>query len=145
MRNDTLEFEGAKSVPVKGKGKRKQTTRTFAISATGQILPMQLIYAGKAKRCHPQGIEFPSGFDVTHSLNHWSNKGSLKDQFQTWYTYEVQKQMGNGKGVYEVDVDTRLSRISPYMHVGQLAFMISYGIVKKRLRIDLKLPQLRRH
>ena len=72
--NDTLEFEGAKSVPVKGKGKRKQTTRTFAISATGRILPMQLIYAGKAKRCHPQGIEFPSGFDVTHSLNHWSNK-----------------------------------------------------------------------
>ena len=72
-------------------------------------------------------------------------KGSLKDQFQTWYTDEVQKQMDNGKGVYEVDVDTRLSRISPYMHVGQLASMISYGILKKRLRIDLKLPQLRRH
>ena len=35
---------------------------------------MQLIYAGKTKCCHPQGIKFPSGFDVTHSLNHWSNK-----------------------------------------------------------------------
>ena len=72
-------------------------------------------------------------------------KGFLKDQFQKWYTGEIQKQMDNGKGVYEVDVDTRLSRISPYMHVGQLASMISYGILKKRLRIDLKLPQLRRH
>ena len=46
----------------------------FAISATGQFLLMQLIHARKIKRCHPQGIEFPSGFDVTHSLNHWSNE-----------------------------------------------------------------------
>ena len=37
-------------------------------------MPMQLIYVGKTKRCHPQGIEFPSGFDVTHSFNHWSNE-----------------------------------------------------------------------
>ena len=32
-------------------------------------------------------------------------KGFLKDKFQTWYTNEIQKQMDNGKGVYEVDVD----------------------------------------
>ena len=136
--------------------------------------------------------KFPSGFDVTHSLNHWSNeklaiqhtreiilpyvdkikeelglpkdqkslliydvfkgqttkrytdfllendlvhvyvpanlthkfqpldinvnevvKGFLKDQFQTWYTDEIQKQMDNGKGIYEVDVDTRLSQMKP--------------------------------
>ena len=185
--NNTLEFEGAKSVPVKGKGKGKQITGTFAVSATGRFLPMQLIYAGKTNRCHPQGIEFPPGFDVTHSHNHWSNeelviqhiceivipyvdkmkeelglpkdqkslliydvlkghttkrytdfslendlahvhvpanlthkfqpldinvngvaKGFLKDQFQKWYTGKILKQMDNGKGVYEVDVDTRL-------------------------------------
>ena len=35
---------------------------------------MQLIYAGKTKRCHPQDIELPFGFDVTHTLNHWNNK-----------------------------------------------------------------------
>ena len=40
-------------------------------------------------------------------------KGFLKDQFQTWYTDETQKQMNNEKGVYEVDVDTRLSRMKP--------------------------------
>ena len=35
---------------------------------------MQLIQADKTKRCQPQGIEFFSGFDVTNSLNHWSNE-----------------------------------------------------------------------
>ena len=152
---------------------------------------MQLIYTGKTKCCHPQGIEFPFGFGVTHSFNYWSNeelaiqhireiilsyadkikeelglskdqkslliyvvfknklqnvaqiyclktilfmymfleiwrkfqpldinvngiaKGFLKDQFQTRYTDEIQKQMDNGKGVYEVDVDTRLTRMKP--------------------------------
>ena len=184
VENNILEFEGRKSVPVKGKGKRKQITGTFSVSATGRSLPMQLICAGKTKRRHPQGIKFPSGFDVTHSLKDWSNdelaiqhiheiilpyvdkikeelglpkdqnslltyvvfkgkttkcytnfffendlshahvpgnlthkfqpldinvngvaKGFLKDKFQTWYTNEIQKQMDNGKGVYEVNVD----------------------------------------
>ena len=73
MGNNTLEFEGAKSVPVKVKVEGKQTTVTFAVSATGRFLLMQLIYVDKTKRCHPQSIEGPSGFDVTHSLNHWSN------------------------------------------------------------------------
>ena len=185
MGNNTLESE--KSVPVKGKGKEKQIMEIFAVSATCQFLLMQLIYAGKTKHCHPQSIELPSGFDVTYSLNHWSNeelaiqhireikedlglsknqkslliynvfkrqttkfytdfllendlvyvhfpanlthklqpldinvkvsaKGFLKDQFQTRYTDEIQKQMDNGKGVYEVDVDTRLSRMKP-IHV----------------------------
>ena len=177
---------------MKGKQKGKQITGTFTVSVTGPFLPMQLIYAGKTNRCHPQGIEFPSGSDVTHSHNHWSNeelaiqhicetvipyvdkmkeelglpnnqkslliydvfkgqttkrctdfllendlahvhvpanltdkfqpldinvngvaKGFVKYQFQKWYTGEIQKQMDNGKGVYEVDVDTRLSRMKP--------------------------------
>ena len=40
-------------------------------------------------------------------------KGFLKDKFQTWYTDEIQKQMHNGKGVYEADVDTSFSRMKP--------------------------------
>ena len=217
--NNTLEFEGAKPVPVKGKGKGKQITATFDFSATGRFLPMQLIYAGKTKRCHPQGIKFPSGFDITHSLNHWRNeelaiqhicviilpyvdkikeelslpkdqktfliydvfkgqttnpytnfwlgndlvyvhvpaslahkfqllninfngvaKGFLKDNFQTWYTDEIQKQLYNGKGVYEVDVETCLSRLKPIyarwvislgIHARWVIGWISYRILKK--------------
>ena len=55
---NTLEFEGAKSVPVKGKGKGKQIAGTFAVSAAGRFLPMQLIYAGKTKRCYPKVSSF---------------------------------------------------------------------------------------
>ena len=40
-------------------------------------------------------------------------KGFLKDQLQTWYTDEIQKQTDNGKGIYEVNVDTRVSRMKP--------------------------------
>ena len=74
MGNNTLEYEGAKSVLVKGKSKGKQITGTLAVSTTRRFLPMQLIYTGKTKRCHPQATEFSSGFDVIHSLNHWSNE-----------------------------------------------------------------------
>ena len=38
--NNTLEFEGARSVPVKGKEEGKQITETFTVSATGLFLPM---------------------------------------------------------------------------------------------------------
>ena len=173
---------------MKGKGKGKQITGTLAVSATGRFLLMQLIQTRKTKCCHPQGIEFPSGFDVTHSLNHCSNeelaiqhireilpyvdkikeelglpkdqkslliydvfkgqtkkrytdflfendlvhvhvpgnlthkfqpldhgvaKGLREDKSQTWYTDEIQKHIDNGKGVNDVDVDTRLSRMKP--------------------------------
>ena len=40
-------------------------------------------------------------------------KGFLKDQFHKWYTGEIQKQMDNGKDIYEVDVDTQFSRMKP--------------------------------
>ena len=30
-------------------------------------------------------------------------KGFLRGKFQTWYADEIQKQMDNGKNVYEVD------------------------------------------
>ena len=187
---NTLDFEGTKSVPLKGKGKGKQITGTFTVSASGRFLPIQLIYAGKTDCCHPQGIEFPHGFQVSHSPNHWSNEGLaiqhvklivipyadkmkeelglpndqksllifdvfkgqttkryadflienglvhvhvppnlthkfqpldinfngvaksfLKDRFQKWYREEIQKQTNDGKGVYKVDIDTRLSKM----------------------------------
>ena len=72
--NATLEFSGEQSVPVKGKINRKQITGTFSITAAGKFLPVQLIYAGNAQRCHPKGISFPDGFDVIHSKNHCSNE-----------------------------------------------------------------------
>ena len=69
----TLEKQGTKSVPLVGKGKCKQITGTFAISQSGEFLPMQLIYEGKTKRCLPP-IKFPTEFNVTFTKNHWSNE-----------------------------------------------------------------------
>ena len=45
---------------------------------TGDFLPMQLIYEGKTPRCLPKDVEFPKEFDVTFTLNHWSNEKKSK-------------------------------------------------------------------
>ena len=74
----TLNEKGAKSVPLQGKGKKKQSTGTFAVSMTGDFLPMQLMYDGKTPRCLPKDVEFPKEFDVTFTLNHWSNEKKSK-------------------------------------------------------------------
>ena len=70
----TMDFQGATSVPIVGKGKKQQITGTFTVTKSGKFLPMQLIYKGKTQRCLPKGINFPDGFDVTCTKNHWSNE-----------------------------------------------------------------------
>ena len=35
------------------------------------FLPIQTIYRGKTNRCDPN---FPEEFNITHGVNHWSNK-----------------------------------------------------------------------
>ena len=62
--NRTMEFEGATSVPIVGKGKKQQITGTFRVTKTGLILPMQLIYKGKTTRSLRKGVNFPNGFNV---------------------------------------------------------------------------------
>ena len=44
---------------------------------------MQLIYQGKSDRCHPREIEFPDGFNITHTPNHWSNENKVIDHFES--------------------------------------------------------------
>ena len=38
----------------------------------GGLLPIQVIYDDKTKRCLPK-YDFPENFDITFSENHWSN------------------------------------------------------------------------
>ena len=49
----TFNFKGGKNVPIKRIDGKRHVTATFAISATDEFLPMQLIYPGKTKRCVP--------------------------------------------------------------------------------------------
>ena len=60
------------NVPIKGLDDKRQITGTFAVSLSGQFLPIQVIYQGKTQRCVPKNV-FPSSFHVTYTPNHWSN------------------------------------------------------------------------
>jgi hypothetical protein len=74
----TLAEKGAKQVPIAQSTNRKQITGNLAVTATGEILPMQLIYQGKTKACLPK-TKFPDGFHVTMTPNHWSNETTCKE------------------------------------------------------------------
>ena len=68
----TFDIKGVKTIPIKGIDDKRQITATFAISMSGEFLPIQVIYEGKTKRCLPK-YTFPASFDATFSENHWSN------------------------------------------------------------------------
>ena len=65
--NRAMDFQGATSVPIVGKGKKQQITGTFTITKRGICLPMQLMYKGKTDRSLPSGSNFPDGFDLTYT------------------------------------------------------------------------------
>ena len=48
-RKYTFSFKGAKNISIKGADEKRQITATFAVSCTGEFLPIQLIYAGKTE------------------------------------------------------------------------------------------------
>ena len=52
-------------------------TVLLATTLNGKALPSQLIYAGKSSRCHPTGVTFLDDWNVTHSVNHWSNAQTM--------------------------------------------------------------------
>ena len=62
----TFDFTGVKTVPIEGIDDKRQITATFAISLSGEFLPIQVIYEGKTKRCLPK-YTFPASFEATFS------------------------------------------------------------------------------
>ena len=69
----TFTERNAETVPIGNLDDKRQITGTFVVNLSGEFLPIQLIYTGKTDLCHPK-VEFPKGFDITHSPNHWANK-----------------------------------------------------------------------
>ena len=51
--NKTLAKKGSKSVPTAGSTDKRMITATFSITLTGEFLPIQLIYGGKANKSIP--------------------------------------------------------------------------------------------
>ena len=51
---------------------KREMTSVLAVTASGVLLPPQLLYQGKTDKCHPE-VNFPADWDIHHSANHWSN------------------------------------------------------------------------
>ena len=65
--------EGSKRVEIAGLDDKRQLTAVFAGTLSGEFLPPQVIYKGKTPKCLPN-IEFPMGWHVTFTHNHWANE-----------------------------------------------------------------------
>jgi len=73
------------------------------------MLPPQLIFQGKTDRVHPT-IELPEGWNVTHTLNHWSDEKTLIEHAELVlkpYREKVIQELGlpsRQRGLYILDV-----------------------------------------
>ena len=70
----TMATRGVKSVAIKGYIDERNITLNFAVSLSGEFLPMQIMYGGKTEASQPHGYTFPQGFLVTQNLKHWSDE-----------------------------------------------------------------------
>ena len=76
----TMAEQGCTQVPVVGKEDKREITVVLAVTASGTLLPPQLIYQGKTNGWHPK-ITFPTKGNVTHSENHWSTAETMIEYF----------------------------------------------------------------
>lgn len=88
-----MEREGARRVPVMGATDKRQITAVFCGTAVGEFLPIQLIYPGKTKRCHPQ-YDFPLDWHITQSPKHWSNELNYLHAIRVPYLTRVRESLG---------------------------------------------------
>ena len=77
----TMAEEGSKRVEIAGKDDKRQLTAVFAGLMNGEFLPPQLIYQGKTTSCLPH-YDFPAGWHLTFSPNHWSNEETMKEYIE---------------------------------------------------------------
>jgi len=73
----TLANQGANQVPITRLDDKREITALLAVSLAGEVLHPQLIYKGVSNRCHPSGVDFPTGWDIWHSHNHWSTEQTM--------------------------------------------------------------------
>ena len=92
----TFSFKESKNVPIKGIEDKRQITATFAVSSTGEFLPIQLIYTGATSHSLPK-YDFPVSFSVGFTKNHCSNKDKSIEFFDEIifpYLQQVKEEKG---------------------------------------------------
>ena len=123
---------GEKCVPIKGLTDKQNITFTFAVTCTGDFLPMQIIYGGKTDRSQPRGVAFPKGFHVTQNEKHWPNETetvNFIEQVINPYVIDKQKELGlpaDQKALLTWDVFRRQTTD----HVAQILDSLNIKVVK---------------
>jgi hypothetical protein len=77
--NRTRVTKGTKTVGILGVEDKRQITGVAAAAMNGKFLGIHAIWQGKTDRCHPKSAESHSCLIHTHSANHWSTLGTMKD------------------------------------------------------------------
>ena len=76
----TKEVRGAKRAHITGKDDNRQLTAILTVTASGEMLPAQMIYGGQTPVCFTQ-FRIPVGWHITtFTLNHWR-------YYVCWHTY----------------------------------------------------------
>ena len=75
-RNSTMAAVGSRQVAQVGKGDKRGVTAVIGSTVRGRLIPPQLIYKGKTRRCHPR-FQFPDKWHITQNNNHWSTSETM--------------------------------------------------------------------
>ena len=81
--NYTFARKGTRHVRVLGKKNKMQVTLLLSVTCSGHMLPPQIIFKGKTRKCHGE-FKFPSSWHVTHTNTHtgaiWIQRSSTSTQ-----------------------------------------------------------------
>ena len=83
--NWTQEVKGTKQVEIAGTDNKRQITATLTVTASGEMLPAQIIYGGKTPSCL-SSVDFPKGWHITFTPNHWANEETMVAYVYHFYT-----------------------------------------------------------
>uniref|UniRef100_A0A1X7VPU5 DDE-1 domain-containing protein n=1 Tax=Amphimedon queenslandica TaxID=400682 RepID=A0A1X7VPU5_AMPQE len=76
-----MQRKGSTCVELSEVDDKRQVTAVFCVAATGEFLPIQLIYEENTPRCHPN-FEFPSTWHIKCSPRCWSTEETLLHYIQ---------------------------------------------------------------
>ncbi len=78
----TYEVKGVKEVKCLGKDDKRQITAVISSTASGELVPLQLVFQGKMEAVVPKDEDakrvVAAGWHLTMSENHWSNFVTMK-------------------------------------------------------------------
>ena len=74
--NWTQQVKGTKRVEIASTDDKRQITATLTVTASGEMLPAQIIYVGKTPACLPS-VEFHKAWHITFTPNYWANEDTM--------------------------------------------------------------------